>query len=192
MTSYDILLWYFFIFSFSVSYRILESLFETLLSNYHQPFFIFFFFFFFCFVVVVFFRAAPGANEVPRLGVKLELQFPAYPIATAIAVWDLSHVCDLHHCLWQHQILNLLSKGRDRTCIVMDASRVHNLLSHNGNSSITLSFHFFFSNFLFFFLSFLVFTLPIFSPCYNGDDLSLHDALIPNILLYLSFIYLSQ
>ena len=33
--------------------------------------------------------------EVPRLGVKLELQVLAY--ATAMAIWDLSCVCDLHH-----------------------------------------------------------------------------------------------
>ena len=37
--------------------------------------------------------------EVPRLGVKLELQLQAYP--TAIATWDLSYVCDLHHSSWQ-------------------------------------------------------------------------------------------
>ena len=33
--------------------------------------------------------------EVPRLGVELELQLPAY--ATATATWDLSCICDLHH-----------------------------------------------------------------------------------------------
>ena len=33
--------------------------------------------------------------EVPRLGVQLERQLPAY--ATAIATPDLSHVCNLHH-----------------------------------------------------------------------------------------------
>ena len=33
--------------------------------------------------------------EVPRLGVKLELQLPAY--TTATATQDLSHVFDLHH-----------------------------------------------------------------------------------------------
>ena len=32
--------------------------------------------------------------EVPRLGVELELQLPAY--ATAIATQDLSCICDLH------------------------------------------------------------------------------------------------
>ena len=58
--------------------------------------------------------------EVPRLGVELELQLPAY--TTAIAKWHSSHVCDLHHSSRQHQILNLLSEARDGTRILMDAS----------------------------------------------------------------------
>ena len=37
----------------------------------------------------------PQHMEVPRLGVKLELQLPAY--ATAIATPDLSGICHLHH-----------------------------------------------------------------------------------------------
>ena len=44
--------------------------------------------------------------EVPRLGVKLEP-------ATAIGTPDPSHVCDLHHSSWQHQILKPLRKARD-------------------------------------------------------------------------------
>ena len=49
--------------------------------------------------------------EVPRLGVQLELQLPAYAIA--IATQDLNHVCDLHHCwiLNQGQDLNLCPHG---------------------------------------------------------------------------------
>ena len=50
--------------------------------------------------------------EVPKLGIELELQVPA--IATAIAMPDLSCVCDLHHSSRQHQILNPLSEARDR------------------------------------------------------------------------------
>ena len=34
-----------------------------------------------------------------------------------------------------YQILNPLREARDRTCILMDPSQVHYLLSHNGNSS---------------------------------------------------------
>ena len=34
---------------------------------------------------------------------------------TAMAMPDLSHILEFHHSLWQHQILNPLSKARDRT-----------------------------------------------------------------------------
>ena len=70
--------------------------------------------------------------EIPRLGVKSELQLLAY--ATATATRDPSHVCDLHTSSWQSQILNPLNKARDRTCILINAGRVHNPLSHNGDS----------------------------------------------------------
>ena len=49
--------------------------------------------------------------EVPRLGVESELQLLAY--ATAIAMSDLSHVCDLHHSSWQRWTLNPLNEARD-------------------------------------------------------------------------------
>ena len=58
--------------------------------------------------------------EVPRLGVKSELQLPAY--ATATAMQDPNHVWDLHHSSQQHQIINPLSEARDQTCILMDPS----------------------------------------------------------------------
>ena len=47
--------------------------------------------------------------QVPRLGVKSELQLPAYTTATATP--DPSSVCDLHHSSQQCQILNPLSEG---------------------------------------------------------------------------------
>ena len=47
------------------------------------------------------------------LGVKLDLQLPAY--ATATTMPDLSYVCNLHHSLWQHQILNAMSEAGDQT-----------------------------------------------------------------------------
>ena len=78
------------------------------------------------------FRAALQHIEVPKLGVKSKLQLPAYTTATATP--DPSHVCNLHHSLWQCQILNQLSEARDRTHILMDTSRVFNPLSYNGNS----------------------------------------------------------
>ena len=54
-----------------------------------------------------------GHMEVPRLRVESELQLPAY--ATATAVPDLSHICDLHHSPGQCQILNPVSKAKDQT-----------------------------------------------------------------------------
>ena len=70
--------------------------------------------------------------EVPRPGVKLELQLPAYP--TAIAMQYLNRVCDQHHGSWKCWILHPLSKARDWAHILMDTNQVHNLLSHSENS----------------------------------------------------------
>ena len=78
--------------------------------------------FLFCFVLFCFFRAAPAAYEIPRLGVQLELQLPAY--ATHTATWDLNHICDLHHGSRQRRILNSLSKAKDRTHHLMVPSRI--------------------------------------------------------------------
>ena len=64
------------------------------------------FFFFFSFL-----ETHLWLMEVPRLGVESKLQLPAYTIVTAML--DLSHICDLHHSLWQHLVLNSLSKARD-------------------------------------------------------------------------------
>ena len=50
---------------------------------------------------------------VPRIGVQLELQPPAYVTTTAMP--DLSCVCDLHHSSWQCHILNPLMEARDGT-----------------------------------------------------------------------------
>ena len=62
----------------------------------------------------------PWHMEFPRLGVELELQLQAYTTPTL----DLSLIFDLHHNLWQCQILNPLSVARDQTHILMDTSRV--------------------------------------------------------------------
>ena len=61
--------------------------------------------------------------EVPGLGIELELKLPGCTTATAMP--DPSYIFDLQHSSWQHRILNPLSKARDRTCILMDISRVH-------------------------------------------------------------------
>ena len=62
----------------------------------------------------VFLALHPQQMEVPRLGVKSELQLPAYTRATATP--DPSHVCDPHCNSQQRQILNPLSEARDPTC----------------------------------------------------------------------------
>ena len=70
-------------------------------------------FFFFCFS-----GPHPQHMEVPRLGIKSELQLQAYTTATQ----DPSHICDLYRSSWQHQVYNPLSAARDRTCILVDTS----------------------------------------------------------------------
>ena len=89
----------------------------------------------------VFLGPHPRHKEVPRLGVKSELQLPVYTTTTAMQ--DPNHIFDLHHSSWQHQILNPLSEVKDQTHILMDTSWVLNPLSHNGNSIFFL-FQFFY------------------------------------------------
>ena len=59
--------------------------------------------------------------EVPRLGIKSELQLPAYTTATALR--DPSRICNLPYQSSQQQ--SSLSKARDRAHVLMDTSRVH-------------------------------------------------------------------
>ena len=62
--------------------------------------FIYLFVCLFVYLFTVFLGPHPQHMEVPRLGVELELQLPAYTTATATR--DLSHVCELHHSSQQH------------------------------------------------------------------------------------------
>ena len=93
------------------------------------------------FFFLAFLGPHPWHMEVPRLGFELELQLLAFTTATATATQDPSRVCNLHHSLWQHWVLNPLSKARDQTCILTDASQIHFLLSHYGNSIFFLLFN---------------------------------------------------
>ena len=77
--------------------------------------------------------------EVPRLGVKSELQLLAF--ATATAAPDLSCICDLCRSSQQRQSLKPLSEARDPTLILMDASQILDLLNHNGNSHMWIFFN---------------------------------------------------
>ena len=83
--------------------------------------------------------------EVPRLGVKLELQLPAY--TTATAMWDLSYVCDLHHSSWTRWIPDPLSKARDRTHILVDTSWIHFYCTTTGTPYFVLHDTFFWLTF---------------------------------------------
>lgn len=65
------------------------------------------FFCFFFFLLFSFYCHTCQHVEVPGLGVKSELQLQAY--TTVEATPDPSHLCDPHHSLQQHQILNPLS-----------------------------------------------------------------------------------
>ena len=84
----------------------------------HKGVLAYFYYFYHCFV---FLGPHPWHMEVPRLGVKSELQL----LATATATGDLGCACDLHPSSWHRQILNSLSKARDGNCILMDPNRVH-------------------------------------------------------------------
>ena len=64
-----------------------------------------------CGILFIFLRLPLQHMEVPKLGVKLELQLLAYTTATVMQ--DLSHICDLHCSLWQCWILNPVSETRD-------------------------------------------------------------------------------
>jgi len=70
----------------------------------------------------VFLGSHPWQMEVPRLGVKSELQLLA--TATATAMQDWSCICNLHHSSWQRWILHPLSEAKDQTHILMDPSKV--------------------------------------------------------------------
>ena len=65
----------------------------------------------------------PRHMVVPRLGVKLEMQPPAY--ATATAMPDPSHICDLHHSSGQCRILNPLMEAWDQNCVLMNTSQIN-------------------------------------------------------------------
>ena len=90
--------------------------------------------FFFCFV---FLGLHPWHVEVPRLGVKSELQLPAYTTAMP----DLSCICNLHHSSRQRQILNPLSETRDRTRNLMDASQICFRCTAMGRELLCYYFH---------------------------------------------------
>ena len=102
--------------------------------------------------------------EVPRLRVQSELQLPAY--STATAVQDPSYVCDLHHSLWQHRILNPLSEAKDRTPQPHGSSSFP--LHHDGNSENS---HFLqLSHSVLIFSKYLNYSLLVLKFTFSGDE----------------------
>ena len=77
---------------------------------------------FFCFVLFCFLGLHLWHTEVPWLGVESELQLPAY--STATVTRDPSCSCDLHGSSRKPWILSSLSRTRDQTLVLMDASWV--------------------------------------------------------------------
>ena len=63
-----------------------------------------------------------GHMEVPRLGVKLELQLLA--CTTATATRGPSRVCNLHHSSRQRWIPDPLSEASDQTRVLVDTSQI--------------------------------------------------------------------
>jgi len=88
-------------------------------------------------VVLAFLGSHLWYREVPKLGMKSELELLVYTIATATQ--DPNSICSLHCCSQQCQILNPLNKARDWTLILMDTSQILNPLNHSRNSLLSIS-----------------------------------------------------
>ena len=88
------------------------------------------------FVCLCFSGPHPQHMEIPRLGIKSELQLPAY--TTATATQDLSNVCDLYHSSWHCWILKPLSEARDWTSVLMDTSQIHHYWAMTGTPQLVV------------------------------------------------------
>ena len=77
----------------------------------------------FVFVFLFLFRAAPSTHGGSQ--VRGQIRAVATSLHYSHSKPDLSCVCDLHHSSQQCQIFNPLSKARNQTCVLMDASQIH-------------------------------------------------------------------
>ena len=91
-----------------------------------------------------FFRLHLQHMEVSSLGVTSELQLLAYAIAAVTAMQDPSCIYDLHYSSQQRQILNPLTKARDRIRNLIVPSRIRLHSTTMGTPSFH-SFEFIFS-----------------------------------------------
>ena len=118
--------------SFFLNFMAIPTAYRSFRPGLNPSFYSQFFFFFFL-VFCPFQGHTRSMRRFSGQGVKSEL----YPLAynTATATRDLSLVCHLHHSSWQCcQILNPLSKARDRTHSLMVPSQDSFLLCHDRNS----------------------------------------------------------
>ena len=76
--------------------------------------------------------------EVPRLGVNLELQLPAY--TTATAMWDPATYAAYTTAQGNAGSLNPLSEARDGSCILMDTSWIHFRCTTEGTPQFVFMF----------------------------------------------------
>ena len=73
--------------------------------------------------------------EVPRLGVGAVAAGLNHSHSNNSRSEPQQHwICNVHHSLWHHWILNPLREARDRTHNLMVTSLVFNLFSHSRNS----------------------------------------------------------
>ena len=76
------------------------------------------------------FRAVPAAYGGSQA------RGPVGAMLLATATPDPSHICNLHHSLWQRQILNPLSKARDGTLNLMFPSQICFYCARTGTLEI--------------------------------------------------------
>jgi len=75
----------------------------------------------FHFIIFFLFFLSPHLKQMEVFGwpgVQFKLQMAAYTIAMPMP--DQSHICEIHHSLWQCWILNQLSEARDQTYNLKD------------------------------------------------------------------------
>ena len=89
-----------------------------------------------CFDFLCFLKLHSWHMEIPRLGFEFELQLPAYAIATQDGIQGMSATHTTPHGNTR-SLIHWVRPGI-WTHILMDANRVCNWLSHNGNSLFSL------------------------------------------------------
>ena len=87
--------------------------------------------------------------EVPRLGVKSELQLPA--CATAAGTRDPSCICKLHCSSQLCQILNPVSKARNQTYVLRNTSRIHFHCATTRTPGVVIFIFYYLFYFIYFF-----------------------------------------